>query len=121
MGSDVVWILYPSLFEILYCTSSLDISCFEVFPITLFSPCLSLTTLVLSYISNDSTDGLSGKLVGAKLSNGRPVLDFLNLRSLSDRVEQDSELAVVRALLKATDKLETLEFIGMSHYHDYPF
>ena len=117
----------------------LQISYFKVFPIALFSLCLNLTTLVLIQVGDDSiveyrqenpilnevpqlssfTFGVlvgryTGKLVGANRSNGLPVLDFRNVRSLSVNVDQDSDLPAVHALLQATDKLESLEYIGVS-------
>ena len=120
--------------------TSLEISYLRVFPIALFSFCSNLTTLVLTHIGNDSMDeyqkkypipnevpqpssftfGVSvgnyvGRLVSANQSNGLPVLSFHNVRSLSVNVDKYSGLQAVHALLKATHKLETLEYIGMSH------
>jgi hypothetical protein len=124
--------------------TSLEISYLRVFPIALFSFCLNLTTLVLRQIENDSMDEYQqeypilnevpqlssftfsfsvskyvGRLVNANRPNGLPVLGFHNVRSLSVNVDRDSDLPAVHALLQATDKLETLEYIGMSH--NYPF
>ena len=119
--------------------TSLEISYFRVFPIALFSLCLNLTTLVLIHIGNDTieymqecsvlnevrqlssfTFGVSvaryvGRLVAANRPNGLPVLGFRNVRSLSVNLDEASDLPVVHALLKATDKLESLEYIGVSH------
>lgn len=52
-----------------------------------------------------------GKLIGAN----PPVVDFRHVRSLDVAVGQESDLAVAHALLKATDKLETLVYWGVSH------
>ena len=120
--------------------TSLEIFCFKVFPITLFSLCPNLTSLALSDISDDSVveyksilnkvpqlssleldlrDSKLGKLVGVDQSNGFPVFDIFNLRSLSVFVEEYSDLAAFHALLNATNKLETLEYIGVSHNYSF--
>ena len=56
--------------------------------------------------------GYANALLKVKRSNGLPVLDFSNLRALNVNVEGPSDLVVTHALIKATEKLETLDYIG---------
>ena len=148
IGDEAHWNALPqpfrdSILHIIRLPSltSLDISYFTVFPITIFSRCLNLTSLVLTNILDDSVDEYRsilnvvpqlssfafdpsigkyvGKLVGAHQSNGPPILGFHNLRSLRVTVDKDKDFAVIHVLLKATNKLETLECIGV--FHNCPF
>jgi hypothetical protein len=116
----------------------LEISYVKNFPITTFIPCINLLHLTLtklegavvesyeqenfasevipqlqSFSSGVGGGGYANALLKAKRSNGLPVLDFSNLRTLNVNVEGLSDLVVTHALIKATERLETLDYTGM--------
>lgn len=116
----------------------LEISYVKNFPITTFIPCINLLhltlmklegTVVESYEQENSASeaipqlqsfsfGVGGgryanALFKARRSNDLPMLDFSNLRTLNVNVGDPSDLIVTHALIKETEKLETLDYIGM--------
>jgi len=116
----------------------LEISQVINFPITTFIPCINLLDLTLNELqgavveSHEQESSMSetipqlqsfsfgvgdgeyvNALLKARRSNDLPMLDFSNLRTLNANVENPSDLVATHALIKATEKLETLDYIGM--------
>lgn len=115
----------------------LEISNVVNLPITTFIPCINLLHLTLiqlegtvvesyeqensaseaipqlqSFSFGDGGGGYANALLNARHSNDLPILDFSNLRTLIVNVEDPSHLVVTHALIKATEKLETLDYIS---------
>ena len=51
-------------------------------------------------------------LLNDRRSNGTPVLDFGSVRKLSVKAENERDLVVIQALIRAAQKLEVIEYTG---------
>ena len=129
--------LRESLSHIIHSVTHLDITFIKALPIDIFIPCRNLINLKLDSIAGTVTDSYEHgylkqdavprlqsltlgsscgrymqSLIEAKRSKDIPVLDFGDLRTLSISIGEDSDLAVFRALMKVTKKLETFHCTG---------
>ena len=138
--------LRESLSRIIHSVTQLVISYIKNFPISIFIPCINLIELKLNatqcivddinsygheYFAHDAVPQhqsltLNGDsavalmtLVDARRFEHIPVLDFSNLRRLSINILFNSELIGVHALLKVTQKLETLSYQYTGMYPIY--
>ena len=120
---------------------SLEIANIHDFPIKAFLPCVNLVDLTLFRVTGSAVgihDDEQGEevfvseaspqlrsfafnsgsgphvlhLLEDKRSNGTPVLDFGGIRRLSVKAENEQDLVVIQALIRATQKLKVVEYTG---------
>lgn len=121
--------------------SRLKISDIQDFPIKTLCPCANLVDLTLLSVSGSAAgidDDEQGEgnfvpeavapqlqsfnfdswsspyvlhLLNYRRSDGIPVVDFGTVRKLSVEAENEQDLVVIQALIKATQKLEVIEYI----------
>ena len=121
--------------------SRLEIANIHDFPINAFFPCVNLVDLTLfrvtgsavgihddeqgeedfvpeappqlrSFAFNSGSGPHVLQLLNDRRSNGTPVLDFGSVRRLSVKAENEQDLVVIQALIRATQKLEVIEYTG---------
>jgi len=118
--------------------SRLEISHIYNLPIAVLFPCMNLADLTLSSLTIPTTamsyemhpcaleaapqlrsfafrlhsGPYAMHLLNAKRPNGVRVLDFRNIRTLSVEAGKEGDLMTIQALIRVTEKLETLDYIG---------
>jgi hypothetical protein len=68
---------------------------------------------LLSFALNSGSGRHVLHLLNNRRSNGIPVLYFGSVQRLSVKAENERDLVVIQALIKATHKLEVIEYTGM--------
>jgi hypothetical protein len=119
--------------------SRLEISHINDFPISVFGSCMNLAdltlarltshTMAVSYEKDSSAQAFAAPqlrsfafrlnsgpyathLLNARRPNGGRVLDFRNVQMLSVEASKEGDLTAVQALIRVTEKLETLNYNG---------
>ncbi|EDR02792.1 uncharacterized protein LACBIDRAFT_332086 [Laccaria bicolor S238N-H82] len=115
---------YPHLFKAHYGVSSVDLSLtrIESFAVESYDEDASASMRSIPQLRSFAlcfhSSHYSMRLLQVRRPNDVPVLDFSNIQKLTVNIGSAFDVTVAHAFIKATEKLETLEYTGTHHHLD---
>ena len=133
-----------ALWRLMWSVPRLELLDFFNFPMIALSHCLNLVDLSLTRIGSFAVESYddapsasvrsipqlrsfafrfhssdySMRLLRVRRPDDVPVLDFSNIQKLTVNIESSFDVTVAHAFIKATEKLETLDYTGTHHRLD---